>query len=350
MNISEFDYTLPKEFIAQEPATERDKSRLLVLDRVSRDIEHTIFHNLLQYLRGGDVVVLNDTKVIPARIAGRRSSGGKVEVLIVRGGVDGSSRTCEVLLDTPRRIKEGERLHFVDDIECSVLGRSQEGRWTIEFNRDIFSILNDVGMPPLPPYIKRSRGTTREDAIRYQTVYAKKDGSIAAPTAGLHFTPELLGRIRGNGIETVYITLHVGIGTFRPIKVSEIERHKMEAEYYEVSYDVATVIQKAKMEGRRVIAIGTTTTRVLESLSEAILSPLGASNIRELSGWTDIFIYPPYNFTIVDALITNFHLPKSTLLLLTCAFASKDRVFAAYGEAKKMGYRFYSYGDAMLIV
>lgn len=337
MKLSDFDYLLSKEYIAQEPSFERDKSRLLILDRKTDAIEHSLFYMLPNYLKKGDVLIANNTKVIPARLFGKRKTGGKIESLLIRNCV---GNQWEVLLDTPRKLKVNETLIFDEGIESCIINRGQDGKWLVEFNTDILPILNKIGKTPLPPYIKRKDYPTKEDVIRYQTVYADKEGSIAAPTAGLHFTKDLLHKLKDIGIEVHFITLHVGIGTFKPIKTKNLKEHKMEEEYFEIAPSVAEAIKDAKNQERRIIAVGTTTCRALE----------GSENLTKLNGWSDLFIYPPFKFKIVDSLITNFHLPRSTLLLLVCAFAGRDKIFKAYESAKEKNYRFYSYGDAMLIV
>lgn len=315
MKTARFDYSLPPGLIAQEPLPRRDASRLLVLRR-DGSIEHRTFPDVAEYLRD-EVVYLNDSRVIPARLILHRLTGGKVEALLVRRLAD---RRWHALLDTSRRLRAGERLKVEDRAQALIAGKEGD-KWVLEFDSE--PDLARLGRAPLPPYIRRPADV--RDLERYQTVYAAKEGSIAAPTAGLHFTPELLAALR-----TRRVTLHVGVGTFKPVKCEEVEDHRMEPEYYEI----------AEPPEGKVAAVGTTTCRALESWART-----GAA-----SGWTDLFIHPPYEFKAVKALVTNFHLPRSTLLMLVCAFAGTERVLAAYEEAVRRRYRFFSYGDAMLIL
>ncbi len=315
MKVRDFDFRLPRELVAQEPLPRRDASRLLVVHPGGR-LEHRSFPDAAGYLRD-ETVFLNDTRVIPARLILRRESGGKVEALLVRRLEE---RRWHALLDTPRKLRAGERLR-VDDRAWARLAAKEGDRWTLEF--DLEPDLPRLGRAPLPPYIRRAAG--ERDLERYQTVYAARDGSIAAPTAGLHFTPEILA-----GLRIRRLTLHVGVGTFKPVKCDEVDDHRMEAEYYEIPEPPAG----------RVAAVGTTTCRALESWART----------GRTSGWTDLFIRPPFEFRAVKALLTNFHLPRSTLLMLVCAFAGRERILAAYEEAVRERYRFFSYGDAMLIL
>jgi S-adenosylmethionine:tRNA ribosyltransferase-isomerase len=341
MELKEFYYHLPEDLIAQEPLEDRSKSRLLVLHKNDGVIEHRIFEDIIEYLEPGDCLVLNDTKVIPARLIGaRKDTGGKVEfVLLKRTGKD----MWEILVKPGRRAKVGSEIIFGDGrLRARIIDYTDAGGRIAEFYYDgIFEqVLDELGQMPVPPYIKKKL----KDKDRYQTVYARYPGSAAAPTAGLHFTKDLLAEITNKGVETAYITLHVGLGTFRPVRVKNIEEHKMHAEYYEVSSEAAQKINSAREKGRRVIAVGTTSTRTLETVADE------NGQIEPKSGWSDIFIYPGYRFKAIDGLVTNFHLPESTLIMLVCAFAGKEKVFRAYEEAINKKYRFYSFGDAMLII
>lgn len=340
MRLDDFDYFLPQDFIAQEPVEPRDSSRLLVLERESGRIWHKVFREIIYFLQPGDLLVLNNTRVIPARLFGRREdTGGAIEILLLtRKTFD----TWEVLTKPGRRAKPGTVFVFGDgQLKAEVIEVLESGNRIMRFFFDgsFEAILDRLGNIPLPPYIKREL----EDAERYQTVYSEELGSVAAPTAGLHFTPELFRTLHGMGVQTVSVTLHVGLGTFRPVQVENIEEHRMHSEYFKVSSEAAKTINAAKEEGRRVIAVGTTSVRILETAAD----PQG--KFTSCEGWTDIFIYPGYQFKCVDALITNFHLPKSTLLMLVSAFAGREKVLNAYEEAIARGYRFFSFGDAMFI-
>ena len=343
MKVSDFDYELPKELIAKFPVEPRDSSRLMVLHRNTGEIEHRVFRDIVEYLKPGDVLVINDTKVIPARLFGKLETGGKVELLLVRQPGLG---IWEVMAKPARKLKEGKRIYFDEELEAVVKGYSGEGRRIVEFilksNKDFMEKLEEIGHIPLPPYIEREEKP--EDREKYQTVFARKEGAVAAPTAGLHFTEELLQKLKDKGIIIKNITLHVGPGTFKPVKVENVEEHQMDYETYHVPEDTAAEINRAKEEGRRVIAVGTTVTRTLESAAEK------DGKVKPGEGSTNLFIYPGYRFKVIDALITNFHLPRSTLLMLVSAFAGRERILNAYREAVKKGYRFYSYGDAMFIL
>ncbi len=336
---SDFYYDLPEELIAQTPATPRDSSRLLVYDRKTGKIEHRIFRDITEYLCKGDVLVVNNTKVLPARIYAHTVNGGAVEVLLLKR-LDKNS--WEVLVKPGKKCRIGTRLFVSDELSLTVKGITDSGERIVEFAYDgVFEeILERVGSMPLPPYIKEKL----QDKNRYQTVYAKYDGSAAAPTAGLHFTPELLKKIKAMGVEVAEVLLHVGLGTFRPVKEEIITDHKMHSEYYEVSAEAADIINAAKREGRRIIAVGTTSVRTLESAADenGLLKPC--------SGNTQIFIYPPYKFKCVDCLITNFHLPESTLIMLVAAMTGREEILSVYAEAVRERYRFFSFGDAMMIV
>ncbi|MGB9840609.1 tRNA preQ1(34) S-adenosylmethionine ribosyltransferase-isomerase QueA [Thermovenabulum sp.] len=341
MDLKEFYYELPEELIAQEPLKERDKSRLLVLKKETGEMEHKIFYEIINYMNEGDCLVLNNTKVIPARLIGEREdTKGTIEFVLLNRIKE---NIWEVLVKPGRRAKLGKNFIFGDGLlKARVIDYTEAGGRIVEFSYEgIFEeILDKLGEMPVPPYIKKKL----EEKDRYQTVYATRPGSAAAPTAGLHFTAELLEKIKAKGVKIAYITLHVGLGTFRPVKVKEIEKHKMHAEYYEITQETADIINTTKKEGKRLFAVGTTTTRTLETVSD----PDGF--VVPQKGFTDLFIYPGYKFKTVDALITNFHLPESTLIMLVCAFAGKEKVMRAYEEAVKNRYRFFSFGDAMLIV
>ena len=341
MRTEEFDYHLPEELIAQSPIEPRDASRLMVLDRKSGAIEHRIFCDLADYLVAGDVLVCNESRVIPARLFGRKvPTGGKVELLLVakRG-----ERVWGVLT-TGRKVRAGTRIELDRDgsaggIVGEVIGQAGEGARLMEFEVPIEPLLDDLGVVPLPPYIHESL----EEPERYQTIYARVKGSVAAPTAGLHFTPQLMEELEAKGVEFAFVTLHIGLDTFRPVRTENVEDHPMHSEYYKLSPEVAEQINRAKAVGRRIVAIGTTSVRVLETAA-------GANLLTPFDGWTNLFIYPGHQFRAVDALITNFHLPRSTLLMLVTAFAGKELLDRAYREAIQEGYRFYSFGDAMLIL
>lgn len=337
MRADDFDYQLPKGLIAQHPVEPRDHARLMVLHRDSGTLEHRRFYELPGYLREGDVLVVNESKVFPARLLGRRSSGGKVELLLLRR-LEGD--LWEALARPGRRVRPGERLYFGEGVTGEVVERTEDGKRVVRFSGDLRA-LRRLGQVPLPPYIRRP--PVPEDEERYQTVYAKVEGSVAAPTAGLHFTEELLGKLREEGVRIVPVVLHVGPGTFRPVE-GEVSEHRMEPEYYEVTGEAADAINEARGRGGRVVAVGTTSVRVLETVADE------EGRVHPGRGLTELFIYPPYRFKAVDVLITNFHLPRSTLLMLVAAFAGRERVLEAYGEAVRLGYRFYSYGDAMLIL
>ncbi|MCG0277512.1 MAG: tRNA preQ1(34) S-adenosylmethionine ribosyltransferase-isomerase QueA [Thermanaeromonas sp.] len=341
MRVEDFDYQLPPELIAQRPVEPRDTSRLLVLHRESGKLEHRRFYELPLYLRPGDVLVLNDTKVIPARLLGKKAkTGGQVEVFLLKplGG------DCwEVLVRPGRRIPPGTEIFFGEgELRARVLDRTPQGGRVVEFQYqgEWEEVLGRLGEVPLPPYIKEKLS----DPERYQTVYASKPGSVAAPTAGLHFTPRLLKQLEEKGVRIVYILLHVGLGTFRPVREDVVEKHQMHAEYFRVDEDAARTINEARKKGGRVIAVGTTVVRTLETVA----TPEGEIKPRE--GFTELFIYPGYRFKAVEGLITNFHLPRSTLLMLVCAFAGREKILEAYQVAIKERYRFYSFGDAMLIL
>ena len=340
MKTSDFDYELPEELIAQHPAAQRDHSRLLVMDKYTGAVEYRVFRDIVNYLHAGDVLVLNNTKVIPARIFGVKEGGtAKIEVLLLKRD-DDLPNTWEVLVHPGKRAKVGTVIDFGEGrLKGEVIANTSAGRKvTFHFDGIFEEILEELGTMPLPPYIHEQL----EDQNRYQTVYAKVDGSAAAPTAGLHFTTELLETLRQNGIEIEEVLLHVGLGTFKPVSEEDIEDHEMHSEYYEISQETAARINKAKAEGRRIISVGTTSTRALESAAKD-------GRLQAGSGWTNIFIYPGYKWQIIDGLITNFHLPKSTLMMLVSALSTREHILAAYKEAVAQRYRFFSFGDAMFI-
>ncbi len=340
MKLSDFDYDFPPKLIAQYSPPQRDRSRLLVLNRKEGEIEHRIFSQLSSYLNDGDLLVLNQTKVIPARLKGvKEGTGGRVELLLLNGVRENE---WKVLVRPGRRVRPGTKISIGGGrLRAQITDGGQDGYRLVRFTAegDFWQILQEVGEIPLPPYIKRKPEPA--DKLRYQTVYAQTEGAVAAPTAGLHFTKDLLGKIRAKGVKVGSLILHVGWGTFRPVKSEEITEHRMESEYYHIPSDLCQEIEEAKSRGGKVYAVGTTTVRALESWGQE-------GNPRE--GWTSLFIYPSFDFRVVDGLITNFHLPRTTLLMLVSAFAGRERVLTAYAEAIRGGYRFYSYGDAMLVL
>ena len=336
---SDFYYELPPELIAQTPAEPRDSSRLLVYDRATDKVEHRIFRDVCDYLKSGDVLVINNTKVLPARMYAHTVNGGRIEILLLKR-LD--KDRWEVLAKPGKKCAVGKSFTISDKLSFTVEGVTDSGERIVRFIYDgVFeNIIEEVGSMPLPPYIKEKLS----DKNRYQTVYAKTDGSAAAPTAGLHFTPALLQKIRDMGVEVVEVLLHVGLGTFRPVKEDIITDHKMHSEHYEVTESAASTINRAKAEGRRVIAVGTTSVRTLESAADE------SGAVRAGSGDTQIFIYPPYKFKCVDALITNFHLPESTLVMLVAALVGREKILDLYKTAVDERYRFFSFGDAMMII
>lgn len=340
MNVKDYDYDLPEELIAQDPLEDRSSSRLMVLDRQTGDVEHRHFTDILEYLHPGDCLVINNTKVIPARLFGvKEDTQAKIEVLLLKRK---ENDIWETLVKPGKKAKPGTKLVFGDGLlTAEVVDVVEEGNRLIQFHYDgIFEeILDQLGQMPLPPYITHQL----KDKNRYQTVYAKYDGSAAAPTAGLHFTKELLQKVKDMGVDIAEVTLHVGLGTFRPVKVDNVLDHHMHSEFYMVSQEAADKINRAKENGHRVIAVGTTSTRTLEAAADE------NGHLQETSGWTEIFIYPGYQFKVIDALITNFHLPQSTLVMLVSALAGREHVLHAYETAVKEKYRFFSFGDAMFI-
>lgn len=336
MKLSDFDYHLPKELIAKYPVEPRDSCRLMVLNRKDKTIEHKIFRDVIDYLKPGDTLVLNNTKVIPARLIGKKEkTNANIEVFLLRPIED---NIWEALIKNVRRLKKNQKIIISNDFYVEFLDRDDEKAIVKIHSKDIKSDLEKYGHVPLPPYIERE--DEEKDKDYYQTVFAEKEGSVASPTAGLHFTKELLEKIKEKGVNIAYITLHVGLGTFKPVKTEDITKHKMHEEYFTIPKETLEMIQKTKENKKSVVAVGTTVVRALETYGK----------FGKTKGFTDIFIYPPYEFKIVDKLITNFHLPKSTLLMLVSAFADRDFILRAYNEAVKEKYRFFSYGDAMLIV
>ncbi len=339
MELSEFNYDLPEELIAQVPIKNRDESRLMVLDKKNQTIEDKIFRDIIDYLEPGDCLVRNNTKVIPARLYGKKTTGANVEFVLIKN-IEGD--VWEAMVRPGNKLHEGAKVVFGDGLlQAEILGLLEDGTRKVKFTYDgIFNeILDQIGLMPLPPYIHESL----KENDRYQTVYAKYEGSAAAPTAGLHFTPELLEKIREKGVEIANVTLHVGIGTFRPVKEKNIEEHHMHTEHYYIKQEDADKINKAKLSGHRVICVGTTSCRTLETVADE------NGLVRECEGDTGIYIYPGYKFKCLDALITNFHLPESTLLMLVSALAGKDYVMSAYKHAVEEKYKFFSFGDAMFI-
>lgn len=355
MKISDFDYYLPEELIAQKPADRRECSRLLVVHRDTDKIEHRHFYDIIDYLKAGDCLVLNNSKVLPARLYGvKEKTGAKVEFLLIKR-IEGD--TWETMVRPGRKLKPGDIVVFSQEplLKATIKDFGTDGTRIVDFEYDgvFMERLEEIGSMPLPPYIERSSDS--EDRDRYQTVYCREEGSVAAPTAGLHFTEELLKKAEDKGVELVYVTLHVGIGTFRPVKCENIEDHTMHFEEYSISEESAEVINRAKREGRRIISVGTTSTRTVESAAyfdadaQTADGKAGCWQVRSGEGSTGIFIYPGYEFKIIESLITNFHLPKSTLLMLISALYDREKILAVYDEAVKQKYRFFSYGDAMFI-
>ena len=339
MKTHDFYYELPQELIAQTPLAQRDSSRLLVLNKADGSVEHRHFHDILDYLRPGDCLVLNNSRVLPARLLGRRSSGGAVEVLLLK---DTGNDVWECLTKPGRKTPVGTELSFGEDLlTATVVGAKEDGNKLVQFHYEgiFLEILERLGKMPLPPYIKEEL----QDQERYQTVYSKVNGSAAAPTAGLHFTPELLAAIEAKGVKLAWVTLHVGLGTFRPVKAEEITDHHMHAEFCTLSAETAAMLNETRAAGGRIVCVGTTSCRTIESFAAA------DGSFTERSGWTDIFIYPGYRFKAMDALITNFHLPESTLIMLVSAFAGRETILNAYRIAVEERYRFFSFGDAMFI-
>ena len=341
--LADFDYPLPEKYIAQYPAKRRDQSKLMVILKDTGELEHKHFYNLPDYLKKNDLVVTNNTKVFPARLyASKDRTEAKVEVFLLR---ELENDLWEVMVRPARKVRIGNKLMFTKNVFCDVIDNTISGGRVVRFEYegdDIYDIIDKVGISPLPPYIKRE--SEAKDKIRYQTVFAQQRGAVAAPTAGLHFTEGLIKKIHDKGAKTEHTTLHIGLGTFRPVQVEDLNRHQMDSEYFEVSPKTALSINETKKKRRRVFAVGTSSVRSLETVA------VSGFQVSPKRGWTDKFIYPPYDFKMVDAMITNFHQPKSTLLMMVSAFADRDLIMKAYREAKKNDYRFLSYGDAMLIL
>lgn len=348
MHIQEFDYELPEELIAQRPSEKRENSRMMVLDRANHQIHHKNFFNIVDYLDENCVLILNNTKVMPARLYGYKDTGAKIEVFLLKK-YDNENR-WEVLIRPSKRVRPGTVIKVSEELSVEVImPLPDDGKWVVKmiYEGDLLQILHKVGNIPLPPYIERKMATEelrQLDFERYQTVYAQKEGSVAAPTAGLHFTEDILCQLKEKGVDVGYVTLDVGIGTFRPVKCENILDHQMDTEAFEISEETAELINSAKAQGKKIVAVGTTTVRTLESAYKIY------GEIKACKSASNLFIYPPYEFKVVDKLITNFHLPKSTLLMLVSALASRQFIFEGYAEAIKEKYRFYSYGDCMFIL
>lgn len=346
MLLSEFDYKLPEELIAQKPTEKRQDSRMMVLERKNHQILHKHFYDIVNLIDNDSVLILNNTKVMPARLYGYKDTGAKIEIFLLK---EKENKEWEVLIRPSKRVKEGTIIKISDELSVEIISPlPDDGKWLVRmiYEGDIFEILHKVGNIPLPPYIERKMADDelkKLDFERYQTVYAKDEGSVAAPTAGLHFTHEILSKLKDKGVEIGYVTLNVGIGTFRPVKCENILDHKMDSESFEITQETANLINKAKKEGKNVIAVGTTTVRTLETAFQQF------GEIKACKSASELFIYPPYEFKVIDKLITNFHLPKSTLLMLVSALAGKDFIFEGYKSAIENKYRFYSYGDCMFI-
>lgn len=336
IKLSDYDYELPKELIAKYPVEPRDSCRLMVLNRKTKTIEHRIFRDLGDYLEEGDMLVLNDTKVIPARLKGKKETGANIEIFLLRPF---SENEWEVLVKNIKRLKEGQEVIIAQDFRVRLLEKYEEGKAKVKLvGENIKQLIEKYGHVPLPPYIERE--DEEKDKDYYQAVFAKKEGAVASPTAGLHFTEELLEKLEKKGVKKAFCTLHVGLGTFRPIQTEDITKHKMHKEFYQIPDETLKLIEETKQKGKKVVAVGTTVVRTLETYART----------GKKEGFSDIFIYPPYEFKIIDTLITNFHLPKSTLILLVSAFADRDFILKAYKIAVEKKYRFFSYGDAMLIL
>ena len=346
MLVSDFDYNLPEDLIAQMPADKRENSKMLVLNRENKTIKHKHFYDIVECIDSNTLLILNNTKVLPARLYGTKDTGAKIEVFLLESKKE-NEWSC--LIRPSKRIKPDTIIKISDELSVKAIKRLEDdGEWLVEIICDgnLFDILHKVGNIPLPPYIERKLQTEdikNFDMERYQTVYAKDEGSVAAPTAGLHFTTEILDKLKAKGVEIAYVTLNVGLGTFRPVKCENILDHKMHSETFEITKETADIINKAKQNGKKIVAVGTTTVRTLETAFQQF------GEIKECRSHSELFIYPPYEFKVIDSLITNFHLPKSTLLMLVSALAGKDFIFKAYQEAIENKYRFFSYGDCMLI-
>ena len=343
MRLVEFQYNLPERFIAQKPLKRRDASKLMVLHKDTGKIEHRKFTNIVDYLDKDDTLVINETKVFPARVqAIKEKTNAKVELFLLR---ELESNMWEVLVKPARKVRIGNKLKITRDVSCDVIDNTISGGRVVRFScngDDVYKIIDKVGAAPLPPYIKRK--ATATDKKRYQTVYARHTGAVAAPTAGLHFTKPLLEKIKKKGVNVVPIVLNVGLGTFKPVQVEDLSRHRMDSEYFEIPISAADIVNKTMEDGKKIMGVGTTSARAMESVF------ITENRINPGMGWTDKFIFPPYDFKVINKLITNFHMPGSTLLMLVSAFATRDMIFHAYEVAKRHKYRFYSYGDAMLIL
>lgn len=346
LKLSNFDYELPEKLIAQTPSQKRDYSKMMVLHPETGEIEHKHFFDIVDYLDENCVLILNNTKVIPARLYGHKDTGAKIEIFLLK---QKENKCWEVLIKPSKRVKIGTKITISEKLSATVIEPLEDdGKWLVQldYEGDIYGVLSEVGNVPLPPYIERKMSSDelkKLDYERYQTVYAKNEGSVAAPTAGLHFTTEILDKLRNKGVEIGFVTLNVGLGTFRPVKCENVLEHKMDSEAYHISKETAELINEAKKAGKKVVAVGTTTVRTLESAYKEF------GEIKECSSSSTLFIYPPYEFKVIDKLITNFHLPKSTLLMLVSALAGKECIFNAYHSAIENKYRFYSYGDCMFI-
>ena len=345
MKLSDFRYNLPQKAIAKYPLEKRDEAKLMVLNRQTKEIEHKTFKDVIQYMSKGDVLVINESKVMQARLIGTKErTNAKIEVFVLRE-LNRKDNIWDVIVDPARKVRIGNRIYFSENVWCEVIDNTTSRGRTVRFNSeagDVFKAIEKIGQTPLPPYIKRP--VEPEDKERYQTVFAKKDGSVAAPTAGLHFTKELLSKIRKKGIKVVPVILHIGLGTFRPVEVEDLTKHRMDSEYFEIPEQTANAVTEALKKKKNVFVVGTSATRALES------SVTAEGFLKANSGWTDKFIFPPYEFKITKKLITNFHQPESTLLMLVSAFAGHDFIMKAYKQALRNKYRFLSYGDAMLIL
>lgn len=342
---SEFDYELPEELIAQTPANKRAESKMMVLDKKTKKIEHKHFFDIVDYLDENDVLVLNNTKVFPARLLGEKTTGAKVEIFLLK---EIENNHWEALVKPSKRVNPGNIIKISPELGVKTISKLDGGKWVVQlaYNGDLYEILDRVGKVPLPPYIERKMAPEKLEKLdhsRYQTVFAKTTGSVAAPTAGLHFTKDILKKLKDKGVEICYVTLNVGLGTFKPVKAENILEHKMDIETFEIRAKTAKIINEAKEKGKKIVAVGTTSVRTLETCYEKF------GKIKACKDSSQLFIYPPYEFKVVDKLITNFHLPKSTLIMLVSAFSGKDFTFKAYKEAIKSKYRFYSYGDCMFI-
>ncbi|NHZ86273.1 MAG: tRNA preQ1(34) S-adenosylmethionine ribosyltransferase-isomerase QueA [Planctomycetia bacterium] len=341
--LADFNYSLPSKYIAEYPAPRRDQAKLLVLHRDTGEIEHKKFFEITDYMRKNDLLLINDTRVFPARLfATKDKTEAKVEVFLLR---ELNENLWEVMVRPARKVRIGNKLELAPNVFCDVIDNTVSGGRVVRFEYegdDIYSVIEKIGISPLPPYIKRE--SEKKDKIRYQTVYADKRGAVAAPTAGLHFTQGLLDKIEKKGVKKEKVTLHIGLGTFRPVQVEDLNRHQMDSEYFEVSLEAAIAINTARKKRRKVIAVGTSTVRAIETVA------VSGFQVSPKRGWTDKFIYPPAKFQMIDAMVTNFHQPQSTLLMMVSAFAGLELILKAYKEAKKKDYRFLSYGDAMLIL